>query len=107
MNEYKTLSALIKDQIEIIVVKDGENLSLDSEVKLLESSLTLFKCISYKINKGKGYAIRRGVEAAQGEIIVYTDIDFPYKTDSVFEIYRSLKDKECDVAIGIKNEALQ
>ena len=40
------------------------------------------------VNEGKGSAIRKGTTHADGEIIIYTDIDFPFGTDPVVEIVR-------------------
>ena len=38
------------------------------------------------VNEGKGSAIRKGTTHAKGEIIIYTDIDFPFGTEPVIEI---------------------
>lgn len=59
---------------EIIVVNDG---STDDSLKKLEGFKhdSKLKIISYSVNKGKGYAIKEGVLKAQGEFILFTDID--------------------------------
>jgi glycosyltransferase involved in cell wall biosynthesis len=59
--------------------------------------------VQYDTNRGKGYATRKGVEAAKGDIVIYTDVDFPYNTDSIVEVYRKLDANECDVAAGVKD----
>lgn len=83
--------------VEFIVVNDGskQNLTLENTNDV--------NMISYTENKGKGYALREGVKAANGELIIYTDIDFPYTHDSFLKIYSSLKGG-ADVAIGIRGE---
>ena len=68
-------------QIEIIVVNDGSPNPINlASKRFLNKRLPNFKFINYKHNMGKGYAVRKGVEAAQGAYIIYTDIDFPYTT---------------------------
>jgi dolichyl-phosphate beta-glucosyltransferase len=60
--------------VEIIFVNDG---STDQTAAVLAEygSTYAFKTINYDRNRGKGYAIRRGVLAAQGNWIVFFDID--------------------------------
>ncbi len=60
--------------------------------------------IGNKINCGKGHALREGVKAATGDLIIYTDIDFPYTHDSFLKIYSALKNEDADIAIGIRGE---
>lgn len=59
---------------EILVVNDG---SIDKTLNVLENlnKKNSFKIISYKINKGKGYAIKQGIFNARGQFILFTDID--------------------------------
>lgn len=59
---------------EIIFVNDG---SSDQTMKLLESykKNNDFKIISYQQNNGKGYAVRQGALASQGEWVIFFDID--------------------------------
>lgn len=82
-NEEKRLSNLEKVlfylerqkfESELIVVNDG---SLDSTQNLLEKyyKKNKFKIISYKKNRGKGFAIKTGMLAAKGRYKLFTDID--------------------------------
>ncbi|WP_317899478.1 glycosyltransferase [Aurantibacillus circumpalustris] len=103
IKELKALSEIISDKIELILVEDGIDEKLKSGIEFLKSNIPHFRSIRYSTNRGKGFALRQGVALAEGEIIIYTDIDFPYKAESVFRIYSALKNKECDVAVGIKN----
>lgn len=59
--------------------------------------------ISYTENQGKGYALRKGVEAAKGDYIVYTDIDLPYTHESFLKVMEALKQGN-DVVVGIRSE---
>lgn len=100
--------ALIKNkspEFELIIVNDGSIKNFnENEVRGFFSSYPEVKLLSYSENRGKGYALRQGVKAAAGEIIIYTDVDFPYTTDSFYKIYNALADGRSDVAIGIRGE---
>ena len=84
---------------------DGTSEATTKEsISFLEQNIPQLKLIRYEQNRGKGYAIRQGVAAAKGDIIIYTDVDFPYSPDSMYKIYEGLKNDESDVAIGVKND---
>jgi glycosyltransferase involved in cell wall biosynthesis len=105
IQEYKTLSGKIPEKIEFIVVVDGANDRIANSLNLLSSEIPFFKLLEYAANRGKGFAVRKGMEMAKGEILIYTDVDLPYTTESIFKIYSSLKNRECELAVGIKNDS--
>ncbi len=91
--------------VELIIVNDGSAKNFnEAEVKAFFAKRPEVKIITYTENRGKGYALRKGVDSAQGEIIIYTDIDFPYTHQSFLKIADALQDNNCDVAIGIRSE---
>ena len=101
---YHTFCEDIGEQVELIIVVDGENPGVTGAcLAFLEQNIRQLTIIRYKENRGKGYAIRQGVAKATGDIIMYTDIDFPYTEDSMYSIYEGLNHDEYDVAIGVKN----
>ncbi|MBI2031521.1 MAG: glycosyltransferase [Candidatus Levybacteria bacterium] len=64
----------LKVKTELIVVNDGSNDSTKNILDDLRKKLK-FKIISYKENKGKGYAVKIGMLKAQGKLRLFTDID--------------------------------
>ncbi len=70
LQELQELKKNIKPEIEIIVVDDG---SQDKTKEKAEGKAD--KVISYKPNRGKGHAMRKGVENAEHEEIIFTDAD--------------------------------
>jgi glycosyltransferase involved in cell wall biosynthesis len=90
--------------LEAIVVNDGSATPdfTDGKNKIQKSAVRL---VEYTPNKGKGEAIRTGVRASTGEIVIYTDIDFPYTIESISGIIRILVSRKADVVVGIKDSS--
>lgn len=87
-------------EIEIILVNDG---STDGTNAILEDFINendALRLISYALNQGKGYAVKRGMMAANGEFRVFTDADIPYGFKKFDQIIHYLGFKEFDVCIG-------
>lgn len=94
----------IENSIELILVNDGSTKNVVAEeIKATLAFIPEIKLVSYPVNKGKGYALREGVKAASGSLIIYTDIDFPYTYESFRKIYESLEES-ADVAVGVRGE---
>lgn len=49
------------------------------------------RMISYAPNRGKGYAVRRGLEAAHGAWRLFTDVDLAYGLDDVLRVAAVLR----------------
>lgn len=86
---------------EILLINDG---SCDKTELLARKCAELYggvDYIGYTPNRGKGYAVRAGVTAAKGDIVMFTDCDLAYGTEVIGEFYDALeKDPACDVAVG-------
>jgi glycosyltransferase involved in cell wall biosynthesis len=105
VENYQKLAVLIEEDIEIVVINDGSILGhSEKSITYLGNNLELFKYIKYDTNAGKGYALRKGVAEAAGDLIIYTDIDFPYTNESILDIYKQLKEG-ADIVIGVKDKA--
>lgn len=87
---------------ELIFVDDGSSDGCGEAFaeKYLSENI---KLISYKPNRGKGYAVRRGMLAAEGDVIVFTDCDNAYGTDVIAEIYKRFSESDADIIVGSRN----
>lgn len=66
----------LEDEWELIIVNDGStDNSLEIAQRFIEKYKENVKLITYSINQGRGYALKQGIEAAKGEIIITTEID--------------------------------
>jgi len=105
-SSYSSFCTRVPEQTELVIVMDGASQTVTKEaISFLKQNIPGLKLVEYPVNRGKGYALRQGVKAATGDIIIYTDIDFPYSPDSMYAVYETLKNNRADVAIGVKNDA--
>jgi dolichyl-phosphate beta-glucosyltransferase len=83
---------------EIIVVNDGSEIYFDPiNEEVLKHDC---KLISYRKNQGKGYAVRQGVKAASGKVIMYIDGDLPFDLKIINDAMVSFKNQQADIVIG-------
>lgn len=67
------------DEFELIAVNDG---STDHTLREIINS-GCARAISYRKNRGKGYAVKRGILMATGDYIFFTDADCSYAPDNI------------------------
>jgi len=90
--------------LNFILVNDGSlTTGVAKTVEQLQQQVPL-QYISYAGNKGKGYALRQGVQASQSNVVVYTDVDFPFTTQSMISVINVVVNYECDIAAGYRSE---
>ena len=91
--------------IDLVIVNDGSTKNVSTEnLNYLETELPGITVLSYVQNRGKGYALRQGVEKARHDLIIYTDIDFPYTEESFLTVFETLKEGH-DVVPGHRGDA--
>ena len=105
-NEKDHILALVKkviaapvDSKEIIIVDDcstdGSKEILEHEVKPLVSQI-----IHHEINQGKGAALRTGIKAATGDVVIIQDADFEYDPQDYPQVVMPIFKNEADVVYG-------
>jgi len=105
-NEIDTLATLmLKVQAapyepkEIIVVDDG---STDGTRELLQNGhiAGIDRLIMHERNRGKGAALRTGIQAATGEVIVTQDADLEYDPLEYEKLIQPILANQADVVFG-------
>lgn len=89
---------------QLIIVNDGSSIGIAPEaVAAIDAAVEDFQYLSYSENRGKGYALRQGMQAVRHELCIYTDIDFPYTTPSFLALFERLQTADLDVVVGVRN----
>ena len=84
--KIKQFKFLDKNKIEFIFVDDGSN---DNSYLLIKNFINRnkkkidLKLISYKSNKGKGFALKKGVAKAKHDWIITVDIDLSVRLEQI------------------------
>lgn len=100
IEKVKHLETLIGVPIHLTLVNDGSTERFTDEMtSKIEMAIDHFNLVSYAENRGKGFALRAGVEEVIQDKIIFTDIDFPYLDESFVAIYQTLMEGN-DVALG-------
>jgi len=88
---------------EIVIVLDGPTDGKTPElVKKFAKKIPAIKIIDRKENKGKGYSIREGFANAQGEIMLFTDMDGATPINMFDRIIPEFQ-KGADIVIGSRD----
>ncbi|HBA90139.1 MAG TPA: glycosyl transferase [Geobacter sp.] len=85
---------------EVIVVDDGSSDKTADLVRNLARSMPQLRLISYPGNRGKGYALRKGVESSRGELVLLTDADLSTPIEELEKLKRHISRQSCQIAIG-------
>ena len=105
-NEEKTIEKIVdkildlkNTDLEIIVIDDN---STDSSRNIIENKLNdkINKLILNDRNYGKGYSIRKGIEAATGEVLIIQDADLEYDPKDYQKILEPFELGVADVVYG-------
>lgn len=98
------VNALPDVKIRLFIVNDGSlRLDENQSAGLIKEVIPDLQWISYKENRGKGYALRQGVKNSTADFVVYTDIDWPYTEESMIGVIRALI-ASADAVIGKRDE---
>lgn len=94
---------------DVAIVSDGSSDGTDAIVRDFAASHAEFRLISYQPNRGKGYAVRTGMLAAEGELVLFCDADLATPPEETEKLLASIEGG-ADVAIGsrpLKGSALE
>lgn len=82
---------------EVFVVDDGSK--DDNQTKNITEKYNC-KYLSYEMNRGKGGAVKYGMQNSNGDIKIFTDADIPFESSSYDLMIKSIITQDFDVVIG-------
>ena len=89
--------------VRLILVNDGSRQGVsEADLQALHRAFPDMQYVAYTVNQGKGNALREGAKVAGGDFQIYTDIDLPYLTESVVQVFEALR-AGADVAAGVRD----
>lgn len=83
----------------VTVVSDGSKDRTTEVVNNFIASHPEFSLIAYQPNKGKGYAVRKGMLAAKGDVVLFMDADLATPLEETEKLLEHMH-KGADIAIG-------
>ncbi len=83
---------------QIVVVNDGSDDDTAGVVEKLKKKINNLQIITYQPNRGKGYAVKKGIENSLGAYILFTDADNSTPIEEFEKFYPLLR--EYKVVIG-------
>ena len=88
---------------ELIFVDDGSADGCGDTVLAAHETDARIRLCRYTPNRGKGYAVRTGVLAAEGDLILFTDCDNAYGEEAIGNIADAIVDSGADIVVGSRN----
>lgn len=91
----------LKQDWELVIVNDGSKDHSLEIAKKLEQEFPKLRVVSYPGNMGRGYAIRTGVAAAKGDLVVTTEVDSSWGDDIVHRLTAEFEKRpDADIIIA-------
>lgn len=88
--------------VEVIVVSDGSGDETPDIVRRFESGSFALRVLEDPVNRGKGYAVRRGVLASRGDLVLMCDADLSTPIEEVYRLHGWIE-RGCAVVIGSRD----
>jgi glycosyltransferase involved in cell wall biosynthesis len=85
---------------EIIVVNDGSDVTTFNILKELLVENKIDKLINHNTNKGKGEALKTGLENINGNIVIFQDADLEYNPNDYSKIINPIIANKADIVYG-------
>ncbi|PIR88897.1 MAG: hypothetical protein COU07_03300 [Candidatus Harrisonbacteria bacterium CG10_big_fil_rev_8_21_14_0_10_40_38] len=95
----KVLKSLERDW-ELLVINDGSTDKTLEILEILENEDNHMRIISYPVNKGRGFALKKGFRAAEGDYVIATESDLNWGSEIIKRFTEELDKGNSDIVIA-------
>ena len=92
--------SLISYEYEIILVDDASKDNTRILIEEFSKNDEKVKVICHEINSGKGAALRTGINASIGDVVIIQDADLEYDPSEYWKLIKPIKEGKADVVYG-------
>jgi glycosyltransferase involved in cell wall biosynthesis len=93
-----------ESQFELIVVVDGYLDDTYEKARNMLQTCKYLKVVGYEKNRGKGYAVRYGIQFSRGNYIVFLDSDMDYHPGSIKTLLAHAVDNNANIVVGNRRD---
>jgi glycosyltransferase involved in cell wall biosynthesis len=86
--------------VELVVIDDGSTDGTNQVLRKLADEGVIDRLITHETNQGKGSAIRHGIEAATGTVVVVQDADLEYDPSELPRLLEPIAAGQADAVLG-------
>jgi len=92
--------ALNDNEYEIILVDDASTDNTSQIIHDLSANEGTIEVITHDLNLGKGAALRSGIKASSGDVVIIQDADLEYDPSEYAKLLKPIQEGKADVVYG-------